>query len=196
MVVLSPPYRRATPDDALALAELVNVACGGMPEYCWAQIAQPDVSVWDIGQQCVRRDSGEFSYRNAVLREEKGSVASALIGYPLARQPEAVNVDEIPAMFIPLRELEGLAPNTWYVNALATYSRYRGQGHGTGLLAIAEQLARDTQTVGMSLIVSDANEGAMRLYERQGYHATASRPMIKEHWQNPGRRWILLRKSF
>lgn len=196
MIALSSPYRRATPDDAPPLAELVNMAGEGLPAYLWAKMAEPGVSLWDIGQQRARRESGSFSYRNAVLREHEGVVASALIGYPLDERPDSVNYDEMPAMFVPLQELEDLAPNTWYINILATYPKYRGRGHGAGLLSIAEQLAKDTQRVGMSLIVSDANEGAIRLYERQGYDAIASRRMVKESWQNPGNSWVLLRKEF
>ncbi len=48
----------------------------------------------------------------------------------------------------------------------------------------------------MSLIVSDANTGARRLYERQGYVEQDSKPMVKEGWQNPGQNWVLLVKPF
>ena len=41
-------------------------------------------------------------------------------------------------MFVPLQELENLAPGTWYVNVLAAYPEHRGQGYGTALLAVAE----------------------------------------------------------
>jgi hypothetical protein len=37
----------------------------------------------------------------------------------------------MPAMFVPLQELENLAPGTWYVNVLAAYPEHRSQGHGT-----------------------------------------------------------------
>lgn len=195
MIALCSPYRRATPDDARALAELVNMACEGLPEYLWAKMAEPGVSPLDIGQHSVRRESGSSSYRNAVLREHQGLVASALMGYPLGEQPDTVSYDEESATYSPLKELVALVPKTWYVDILATYPRYRGRGHGTVLLSIAEQLAQDTQQVGMSLIVSDANAGAIRLYQRQGYEAIASRPMIKESWQNPGTSWVLLRKE-
>lgn len=196
MISLSAPYRRAVPDDARALAELVNIAGEGLPGYLWGKMVEPGVSSWDIGRQRARREVGGFSYRNAVLREHDGRIASALIGYPLDEQPETVNYDDIPAIVVPLQQLEDLAPNTWYINVLATYPRYRGRGHGTGLLSIAEQLAIDSGKTGTSLIVSDANVGAIQLYERQGYAAIASRPMIKESWQNPGVNWVLLRKEF
>ena len=188
------PFRRATPDDARAMAELVNIAGEGMPLYLWDRMAGPGEDAWAVGRQRARRDSGGFSHRNTVLREADSEVVAALVGYPLAEVPEPVDYDALPPMFVPLQQLEDLAPGSWYVNVLATYPEHRGKGYGAGLLAIAEQLAADTGCSGLSLIVSDANAGARRLYRRQGYRETATRPMVKESWQNPGEHWILLEK--
>jgi hypothetical protein len=44
----------------------------------------------------------------------------------------------------------------------------------------------------MSVIVSDANTGARRLYEGFGYREFARRTMIKEDWVNEGQEWVLL----
>lgn len=95
-------------------------------------------------------------------------------------------------MFVPLQQLEDLAPGTWYVNVLATYPSARRKGYGTELLAIAEDLAADCGKRGLSIIVSDANTGARRLYERLGYTEQATRPMVKEQWESPGQNWVLL----
>ncbi len=195
MIELAKPYRHATRSDAQAMAEFVNIAGEGMPLHLWTEMAKPGESPWAIGQQRARRNRGGFSYRNAVLRENDRRVVSALIGYPLADEPEPTNYDDLPAMFVPLQQLEDLVPGTWYVNVLATYKEHRGKGYGAGLLSIAEQLAADTNRTGLSIIVSDANHGARRLYERQGYAEIASRPMVKDSWHNPGENWVLLRKG-
>jgi ribosomal protein S18 acetylase RimI-like enzyme len=97
-------------------------------------------------------------------------------------------------MFVPLQELENLASGTWYVNVLATYPEHRGCGHGTRLLGLAEDLAAASGAKGLSIIVSDANLGARRLYERCGYRMVAGRSMVKDGWESPGQSWILLRK--
>ena len=191
----APPFRQATPGDAGAMAELVNFASEGMAIYLWTRMAEAGESPWDIGRQRAQRDSGGFSYRNTVLREHMGKAAAALIGYPLPFEPEPVNYDEMPAMFVPLQQLEDLVAGTWYVNVLATYPEYRGKGFGSGLLDIAETLAEDAGRNGLSIIVSDANDGARRLYGRQGYREAASRPMVKEGWENRGDNWVLLRKD-
>ena len=194
MVDLELPLRWATVDDADPMTELVNFAGEGMPVYLWTQMAEDGQSPWDIGRERARRESGSFSYRNTVVREDGGRVAACLIGYPLPDEPEPVDYDELPAMFRPLQELEDLAPKTWYVNVLATFPEHRGKGYGGELLEVAEEIARDTHRDGLSIIVSDANTGARRLYERSGYEEIVTRPMHKDGWENDGENWVLLVK--
>ena len=191
MIELQPPYRSATPEDASAMAELVNMAGEGLPLYLWTEMAAPDETAWDIGQSRSKRESGALSYRNAVIQEENGEVIACLIGYPL----EEDRLHRSLAILVPLQELEDLAPGTWYVNVLATYPRHRGRGYGSQLLSIAERIAVDCNKSGVSMIVSDANTGARRLYERLGYREHATRPMVKERWENPGSNWVLLLKD-
>ena len=195
MKALELPDRRATRDDARELAELINMAGEGMPLYLWERMAEDGETVWDVGQRRARREEGSFSYRNAVVREEAGRAVATLIGYALADEPEAWDPAEMPSMFVPLQELEDLVPGTWYVNVLASYPECRGKGYGTDLLGIAESLATESGCRGLSIIVSDANPGAVRLYERSGYQRTATRPMVKDDWDNGGESWILLAKA-
>ena len=194
MIDLNPPFRQATRDDAKPMAELINIAGEGMPLYLWTNMAETGESPWDIGQQRAQRESGSFSYQNTIVIEDSGKVVAALMGYPLADSPEPVDYEQMPAMFVPLQQLEDLVAGTWYVNVLAAYPDCRGKGYGTSLLAIAEQLAVDTGRSGLSIIVSDANTGARRLYERSGYVEIATRPMVKEAWENAGENWVLLEK--
>ena len=56
-VQLAPPFRRATPDDAHALAELIDFAGEGLPSYLWARMAEPGEGVWDVGRRRARRGS-------------------------------------------------------------------------------------------------------------------------------------------
>jgi RimJ/RimL family protein N-acetyltransferase len=190
---LTPPLRRAAPRDAQALAELVDFASEGLARYLWTKTAGPGGDPWAVGRERALREAGAFSYRNAVVLEQAGRVAAGLIGYSLPDRPEPIP-DSMPAMFVPLQELENLAPGTWYVNVLAAYPQHRGKGHGTALLALADRLAADTGCRGLSIIVSDANTGARRLYERCGYREAGRRRKVKEEWQNPGTEWVLLTK--
>jgi ribosomal protein S18 acetylase RimI-like enzyme len=62
------------------------------------------------------------------------------------------------------------------------------------LLEQADATGRALGKRGMSVIVSDINAGARRLYERHGYRVVASRPKVKEGWRNDGVDWVLLTK--
>jgi ribosomal protein S18 acetylase RimI-like enzyme len=193
-MIPEPPFRRATIDDAPILAELVNHAGEGLPLYLWGKMAEPGETAWDVGRRRAAREEGSFSYRNAIVIERDGQCAGCLIGYEVPDDPMPI-ADDMPSMFVPLQELENLAPGTWYVNVLAVRPRYRGQGLGTRLLRLADETGRSLAKRGMSVIVSDANAGARRLYERCGYRETATRAMVKEGWQNEGRDWVLLTKA-
>jgi ribosomal protein S18 acetylase RimI-like enzyme len=194
MVALAPPFRQATPADAGALADFVEFASDGLALRVWGKIAGPGGDAWAIGRERARREAGSFSYRNAVVAEADGGIAAGLIGYPLSDQPEAIAPD-MPAMFVPLQELENLAAGSWYVNVLAAYPEQRGRGLGTALLALAERIAAAQGRSCLSIIVSDANIGARRLYERCGYRQAEQRAMRKEDWINPGTHWVLLIKD-
>lgn len=192
MIELEAPFRPARQDDASTLAELTNIAGEGLPLYVWGTMAEAGENAWEVGRRRAMRETGSFSYRNAIVAEVDGRVVACLIGYPLPDQPEPIDYDQMPAMFVPLQELENTAPGTWYVNVLAALEDYRGRGYGTRLLGVAERLAAGRS--GLSIIVSDANAGARRLYERCGYVEIATRPMVKETWDNPGENWVLLVK--
>lgn len=180
-------------EDVALLAELVNYAGEGLPLYLWTKLAGPDETAWDVGRRRAAREDGSFSYRNATIIESNGNAGGCLIGYEITDAPEPIPSD-MPAMFVPLQELENLAPATWYVNVLAVSPEHRRGGLGTALLAQADEKARTLGKRGLSVIVSDANANARRLYERCGYREAAKRMMIKEAWHNEGKFWILMTK--
>jgi len=188
---IEPPFRAATPDDAPVLAELINMAGEGLPLYLWERMAEPGETGWAVGRRRVMRDAGGSSWRNGIVVEQDGAVVGCLFGYRLPDVPERIDA-ALPAMFVPLQELENLAPGTWYVNILAVAPAQRGRGHGASLLQLAERLGEGRA---MSVIVADANQGARRLYERCGYRRRAARPMVKEAWANPSESWVLLVKG-
>lgn len=192
-IELAPPFRAATPDDAALLALCVNHAGEGMPLHLWTRLADDEKGAWHIGLERARRESGAFSYRNAIVIEHEDAAVGCLIGYEIPDAPGPI-ADDMPAMFRPLQELENLAPGSWYVNVLAVLPDYRNLGLGARLLALAEDVARALGKRGMSLIVSDGNPGAARLYRRTGYAEVARRPIVKDGWAHDGEAWLLMTK--
>ena len=195
MDTVEAPFRRGQPDDAPVLAELVNYAGEGLPLHLWSGMAADGQSGWDVGVARARRETGSFSYRNAMMIEADGAPAGCLIGYAIPEEVEPIPPD-FPPLVRPLQELENLAPGTWYVNVLAVRPQHRGLGLGGKLLALAERIGRAAGASGMSVIVADHNEGARRLYERHGYEEAAKRAMVKNGWSVESENWLLMTNSF
>lgn len=182
--------RPATRDDAAFLVPLVDTAGEGIPSYMWSRMAAPGQRPAEVGLSRVQGDGAAVSWRNARIAEFDGRPAGCLFAYRQPDAPEPIGAD-MPRMFVPLQELENEACGTGYVYILATAAAFRGRGVGAALLAAAEDVRGPA---GMSVIVSDGNRGARRLYERHGYALAASRPMVKEGWRGHGQAWLLLRK--
>lgn len=188
-------FRPAVPDDADLLADLVNQAGEGIPMLVWQGMAEPGESALEVGRRRARRDTGAFSYRNAVMAVADGTPAGALIDYRIPDAPEPIGPDT-PPIFVPLNELENEVCGSWYVNVLAVVPALRGHGIGAALLAEAERRGRAAGAKEMSIIVSNGNAGARRLYHRAGYRLRTERPMVKPPgWENAGTAWELLVKT-
>jgi ribosomal protein S18 acetylase RimI-like enzyme len=194
MQLIQPPFRRGSVEDIGTLPEFIEIASEGLAMYLWSKIAGPARDPWSVGRDRVRTGAFGLSYENAVIAEMGGRPAAGLISYAIdekVARPEA-----LPAVLVPLKELMNEARDTWYVHVLAAYPEHRGRGQGTALLRIADGLAELAGKRAISLIVSDTNFDARRLYERCGYVEVARRSMVKDEWHHPGVAWLLLKKTY
>lgn len=185
--------RAAQAADAPHLVRFINMAADDLPLHFWQKSVGPQGDPWAYGQERAARDTGNFSYRNAWLAEVDGQVAACLLGYPADPAPAAIDPDT-PAIFVPLLELEAMAPQSWYLNVLATYDGFRGKGCGSALLAHAETIARQAGHMSISLIAENTHPDALRLYAAKGYAEVARRPVVKGDWHVDAQDWILMIK--
>lgn len=185
--------RDAKPSDVDHLVRFINMAADDLPLHFWKKTVGPDGDPMALGRERAARETGNFSFRNAWLAEVDGQVAACLLGYPAALEPEPIAPDTQP-LFVPLIELENLAPGAWYLNVLATYPQFRGKGLGSALLAKAEEVTRHMGRTTISLIAEDTHLDALRLYRAKGFIEIARRPVVKEDWQVDAREWILFTK--
>ena len=186
--------RPATYEDARHLARLVNLAGDGLAYYHWQTLAaayDDDIDPWAIGIRRAASDTSGFSYTKSLVAEMGGKVTGCVSSYMIDAPTAPEDYAGVPSVFRPLLELEDMVVGSHHVNVLAVYPEHRGKGIGSRLLTQAENLVEGAT---MSLIVSNANRDARRLYERLGYRRHASRPKIKGDWNGPGEAWILLVK--
>jgi len=169
--------RPAVKNDAHAIAELYQIAGDGVTDYLWQSVADqyPGLSGLEIGVVCYAQENELFSYENTLMAERDGTVAGMLMGFAVGGDSDPLPDDFDPVMR-PYMEL--MEPESFYVAGLGVYEEARNQGIGTALIARAEQCARDQDCPSLSLSVFEANEGAMRLYQRLGFREMDRRTAV------------------
>jgi len=184
--------RNATANDARHLAILINMAGENLPESLWQQMTDKGQEALDVGASRAAREEGSFSYRHAWMAEIDGQIAGMLLAYLLPDDYELSELGSYPAVVKPLVELEALAPGSWYINAIATYEKFRGRGVASALLSACETHARLAGANRLCLIVASENEGAHSLYLKLDYRQIASRPLIGYPGGPDGGEWLLM----
>jgi ribosomal protein S18 acetylase RimI-like enzyme len=176
MASLLARFRTATREDCYELARLFRIASGGVADYMWSRLAPkyPGLTPLEIGARRFAREEGNFSYKNCVVAEQDGAVIGMLFTFPIEEGQEA---DDEPAdpILKPYEELE--IPGSFYICALALLPEFRGRGVGTEMLSIARKQARERGFGTLSLLVFEQNEGALRLYERNGFEVAGRAPV-------------------
>ena len=170
--------RLATKSDCRTLAELALIAGEGIPAFFWEFSSQPGQTIEEVGAQRLLSETENFSYRNAHVAEVGDEIAGMLLAYRLVDAGDADDLAGLPDFIRPLAELEQCVPGSYYINMLACYPRFRGQGIGTALMNIVDELARQQGCTLASIEVFSENSGAVRLYQRLGYSIVDKRPLI------------------
>jgi ribosomal protein S18 acetylase RimI-like enzyme len=86
---------------------------------------------------------------------------------------------DLSGAYMPLLELEAVAAGTWFLNVVSVHPEFRGQGLGSILLSKAEEIACAAGAAQMSIIVEDANRGALKLYLRMVFSNGPAAPMCR-----------------
>lgn len=169
--------RLAKPDDAEDLARLIDIAGEGIPSWLWAKSADVGQSPLDFGISRARRETGGFSYKNALIAERSGDVLGMVLSYPIDAAA-AEDADDLPPPIAPFVVLEAQSVGTWYVNALAVRAGAQGGGIGCALLEAAEEQAAEAGYSKLSIQVYAQNTGAVRLYHRLGFKTVSRSPVL------------------
>ena len=175
----TPLIRQAKTSDAECLAKLINLAGEGIPNWLWTRACVEGQTPLEVGIERAKRDTGGFSYTNALVAEPSGYPVGMVLSYAITEAPTE-NPDDLPPPIAPFVALEILSVGTWFINALAVFGEAQGQGIGSRLLTAAEGLAHSAGFTEMSIQVYGQNTGAVRLYKRHDYEFAASEP-VRQH---------------
>ncbi len=178
-----------TATDAAAFAELANMASHDI----LADIAGPDVEqalismflgddtlyrscqVWvvDVDDEVAGMLCAFTGRQKADLTEETDR---QLLARPGARSAAAVRVQN---QLQPISEFIDAVPiGAFYVQFVAVQPHARGNGYAGRLMALAEDLARETGSTTLELDVETDNAAALRAYLGQGLEIARTSPEV------------------
>jgi ribosomal protein S18 acetylase RimI-like enzyme len=169
-------YRPAGKEDCRTIARLYSMASDGVTDYLWTLLVEPGQDILDAAEKRYSEDDSQFGYKNTTIAEINENIAGMLVAFPLewAYNPETDG--EPDPVLLPYTKLE--QEGSYYICAMAVVDEYRGKGIGTEFLEIAKRQAIDKELLQLSLIVFEQNEGAKRLYERNGFYEVKREPVV------------------
>jgi ribosomal protein S18 acetylase RimI-like enzyme len=189
-------FRPARESDVLDLACLIDCASRGLALWFWSTLRAPGQSSIEVGRHRIRTlTASPLHYGTFTVAEIDGAVAGALTGRLIPLPYQRGDTADLPDVYRPLLELEAVAVGSWYLNVVAVYPEFRGQGVGSALLSKAEAIARLADAPQISLIVEEANAGALKLYLHAGFREWMRRPFIPFPGSTDQGDWVLLRKD-
>ncbi|MEM7561912.1 MAG: GNAT family N-acetyltransferase [Pseudomonadota bacterium] len=179
--------RPATLDESLQLAELAQIAGDNIPGFFWKDSQKPGQTLNQAGAELLSSENANFSYRNMQTVWVDNRLAAMMLSYRLpAAEDNDENPDDFPEFVRPMVILEQCVPESFYINMLAAFPEFRGRGAGTALLEASTQLAINAGCNQVTLEVFDNNDGAIKLYQRNGFEIIDQQPMIASEFHPAG----------
>ncbi len=161
--------RPATPTDAVAVAPLMFQA---MEEIVYKMIGKPhkEEAIALLAQLFAQKDN-QYSYENAWVYEEAGSVVGSIIAYDGAqlhalRTPVLKQIQEHYGIEIVLED--ETTDGELYIDTLSVLPTAQGQGIGSKLIQHLKNVTKQP----LGLLVDVQNPAAERLYTRLGFMHT------------------------
>ena len=188
--------RPARESDASDLACLFDIAARGNALWTWSTLREPGQSAIEVGRNRIRTNTAHPSYyKNFTIAEIEGAVAGAFAGRLIPIPYHRGDAADLLETLAPYLALEAIAAGSWDLFVVAVYPEFRGRGLGSELLRHAEKIGRESGASRMSIIVEDANAGALRLYLRHGFAEWARRPYVPFPGSMDKGDWVLLGKG-
>ncbi len=173
--------RPARREDVPALLAFADEASSGVWRLAWRRAARNGESDEAAGLRLLADPANDLSFANAWVAERAGEVLGTLIGWPgrppadpAAAGPETHELDPVLAPYARLAD-----GGSWFISELCVEAALRGAGLGTRFLGLAAAQARRAGRARVSLKAFEENEGAVRLYRRQGFTVADRAPVVR-----------------
>lgn len=178
--------RSATVYDEKACTQLIYDTMGSMADYLLG--GDDDAEAKKIISRLFQRQKNRYSHQYTELTIIDGNVTGLLLSYsgkilnslvfPMAESMFAVNkLSETLRFFyrcLPLINIKEVEADEYFINNVAVFPKYQGDGVGKILMNLAEKRAEESGFTKCALTVEIENERAVDMYEHLGYQIVDS----------------------
>lgn len=186
-------YRSGKVEDCAKIGEGIEKASGGILEFLFHGLVS-DQTPGEIMADLLRDETGNESYKNAIVAEYQNDIIGIVYSYP-AKFHE---ISDATRKFFPGDRLKFLAEfynsrveDSLFLDSIYVDEKFRGQGIGSKLIALTKQKAREEGYKQLSLMVMSDNQVARQAYERSSFKIV-KHINVKEHWLMPNKGGIYL----
>ncbi len=172
-------YRPAIREDSATMAELISLAGGGMVEFLFHDLIE-GVTPVQILANGLKNDRFPHTFKNAIVAVSGQDVVGVALSYP----SQYHGVTEALRAFVPAERLDHLqafyetrVDNSLYLDSLAVFDEFRGQGVGGRLISLTKERALAAGFDTVSLIALADNAPALSVYRRHGFEVVADIPV-------------------
>ncbi len=189
-------YRTSREADCLRMAEMINIASGGVVEFLFHDLT-PELTPVQIVAHNLENSPGAHTYKNAIVAETEDRVVGMALSFPS-------HFHEITAemrQYFPPDRLEHLGDfyaarveDSFFLDALCVDQRQRGNGIGGKLISLTKKKAKQSDFDTLSLVVFADNTAALSVYYHHGFEIVA--PVeLNSHERIPHKGGCFLMKS-
>ena len=164
-------YRTGRKADCARIAQLINIASGGVIEYMFNGLV-PNQTSTEIIAHNIKSDHEPYSYKNVIVAEDNGKIVGLALSFPA----EYHQITDEMRQFFPKERLAHLqyfyaarVESSSFLDALCVDEAYQRKGIGSQLIALTKQKARQNGYDWLSLIVFADNQTAQGVYQKNGF---------------------------
>ena len=164
-------YRPAEKKDCKKLAELINIASGGIVEYLFHDLV-PGMTPVQVVAYNLESENSPYSYRSTVVAAEENEVIGMALSFPSSYH----KITNTMRDFFPPDRMEHLShfyaacvQDSWMLDALCVIESHRRRGIGEMLISLTKEKAVENRCKSLSLIAFADNTPAISFYKRTGF---------------------------
>lgn len=187
--------RAARKSDAAELAILDSIASSGLAPWLWHGGVMRGVAstAMEHGRNLMADETVSFGHVAADIAEVDDAVCGMMISYEVDMPDGPPDFGDIAnAVLNGCLSLVHTVQGQWYVDGLAVYQQYRGQGIARSLLQGSFEKARLNNCSTVSLLTEDTNHPALGLYHSMGFIIIDECPYVPFNDTATAEKWLLL----